>query len=76
MILKKDLKKDCYYVGTCRNTRIAVWNGDKFIFIGYQFSRPYIESINYYGDVINDNRDGFIPIREIIVEFEETKKAR
>jgi len=76
LILKSELKKGFYYTGTCRNTRVAQWNGDNFIFINYQFTQPYIETIKYYGDVINVNIDGFIPIMEINVEYEDIKQAR
>jgi hypothetical protein len=76
MIAKHKLIKNVYYIGTCRNTSIAQWDGDKFIFINYNFKEPYIETIHYFGDVINKNTDGFIPIRAIITEYIEFKEAR
>ena len=76
MIEKHKLIKGKYYIGTCRNTNIAMWDGNKFIFIKYNFTQKYIENVDYYGDVRDQNVDGFIPIKEIIVEFDDTKKAR
>lgn len=76
MIFKPNLKKGVYYLGTCRNTNIAQWDGDKFIFINYCFHEPYIETVHYYGDVLNDNIDGFIPIKPIIVDFDNIKEEK
>ena len=76
MIEKHKLIKNAYYKGTCRNTNIAMWDGDKFIFINYFFTKPYVESIDYFGDVKNKSFDGFIPIKEIEVEFVDIKNAR
>jgi len=71
MISKKDLKEGCYYIGTCRNTNIAKWYNGKFIFINMFFDKPYIEEISHYSDVININQDGFIPIDEIKINFND-----
>jgi hypothetical protein len=76
MIEKYKLVKGAYYIGTCRNTNIAMWNGNKFIFIKYFFTDPYIESVDYYGDVKNRNIDGFIPIKSIEIDFLDIKNAR
>jgi predicted XRE-type DNA-binding protein len=76
MIEKHKLFKGAYYIGTCRNTNIAMWNGNKFIFINYCFTEPYIESVNYYGDVKDRNIDGFIPIKGIEIDFLDIKNAR
>ena len=65
MIDKLNLKEGSYYIGTCRNTNIAQWRKGEFIFIGFNFGSPYIETIKYYGDVKNTSFDGFIPIEEI-----------
>lgn len=70
MINKENLKKNQYYIGTCRNTNIAMWNGKIFIFINYLFTIPYIETIPYYGDIKELNCDGFIPIQEIFVNVD------
>ena len=71
MIDKINLKEGTYYIGTCRNTNIAKWYNGKFIFIGLNFGSPYIESIDYYGDVKHMSCDGFIPIKEIIVNADD-----
>lgn len=76
MIEKHKLIKGHYYIGTCRNTNIAMWDGVEFIFINYNFTQRYIENINYYGDVKHQNIDGFIPIDEIIVKYDDIKNAR
>lgn len=76
VIKKHELKKNYYYTGTCRNTHIAQWNGKDFIFINYCFDQPYIETINYFGDVINDSIDGFIPMTEISWNYDEIKNAK
>lgn len=69
MIEKFKLKENAYYMGTCRNTNIAKWHKGKFIFINLQFGNPYIETIDYYGDVKNGSFDGFIPMEEIEINF-------
>jgi hypothetical protein len=76
MIEKHKLKKGCYYTGTCRNTNIAQWDDEKFIFIGNCMGSPYIETIPYYGDVKNINTDGFMPIKEIVVDYIDIKSVR
>lgn len=76
MIEKEKLIKYCYYIGTCRNSKIAQWNGEEFIFINYNFTNPYIESIKYFGDVVNDTCDGFIPIKLINIDYDEIKKEK
>jgi uncharacterized protein YqgQ len=65
MIDRLDLKESSFYIGTCRNTNIAQWHKGEFVFIGFNFGNPYIETIKYYGDVKNTSFDGFIPIEEI-----------
>jgi hypothetical protein len=76
MIEKHKLIKGTYYIGTCRNTNIAMWDGNKFIFINYCFTQPYVETVNYYGDVKDQNIDGFIPIKDIEIDFCDIKNAR
>ena len=71
MIDRTNLKEGAYYIGTCRNTNIAKWYKDKFIFMGLNFGNPYIETINYYGDVKNTSHDGFIPIEEIKINVDK-----
>ncbi len=76
MIQKSKLRKGVYYVGTCRNTNVAMWNGEEFIFINYFFTQAYIENIKYYGDVKDLNTDGFIPIEEVHIDFLNVQNSR
>jgi len=76
MIEKHKLIESAYYIGTCRNTNIAQWFNGKFIFINFEFTRPYIETIDYYGDVKNLSFDGFIPIELIDVDINQIVDAR
>jgi hypothetical protein len=71
MIEKLNLKEGAYYIGTCRNTNIAKWHRGKFIFINFEFNNPYVETIEYYGDVKTLSYDGFIPIEEIKLSFDK-----
>ena len=76
MIKKFDLIEGAYYMGVCRNTNIAKWHEGMFIFINLQFNRPYLETINYYGDVKNINTDGFIPTKLITINVDNILKAK
>lgn len=76
MIEKKDLQNRCYYNGKCRNTTVAMWLDNEFIFINFNFSQPYIERVKHISDVINDNIDGFIPVSIINAPFEEIKEEK
>ena len=76
MIDRLKLKEGSYYIGTCRNTNIARWHKGKFIFIGFNFDSPYIETIEYYGNVKNTSFDGFIPIEEININVDDVIKER
>jgi len=76
MIDKLNLKENSYYIGTCRNTNIAQWHKGKFVFIGFNFGVPYIETIKYYGDVKNTSFDGFIPIEEIFINVDNIVKEK
>lgn len=76
MIKKHELIEGAYYIGTCRNTNIAQWFKGKFIFINFEFNRPYIETIEYFGDVQNTSFDGFIPIKLIEINVNKIINAR
>jgi predicted XRE-type DNA-binding protein len=76
MIDKLNLKEGSYYIGTCRNTNIAKWHRGKFVFINLHFGNPYIETIDYYGDVKMASVDGFIPIEEIRINVDDVIKER
>lgn len=76
MIEKHKLIEGAYYIGTCRNTNIAQWFKGKFIFINFEFTRPYVETIDYYGDVKFLSFDGFIPIEMIDININQIVDAR
>jgi hypothetical protein len=60
-IAKKDLILGGWYIGQSRNTGIAQWVGDKFIFIRHKMDGRYIDSINHFED--DYNYDLFIPFK-------------
>lgn len=60
-IPKKDLVIGKTYVGSCRNSEEAVWNGEKFIYKRTKFGITYDEKINHFED--DDGYDVFIPIK-------------
>lgn len=76
MIKKHELVEGAYYIGTCRNTNIAQWFKGKFIHIGFNFHQPYIETIEYFGDVQHTGYDGFIPIEKIDVDVNKLLDER
>jgi hypothetical protein len=75
MISKKELKENYYYNGKCRNSTVAMWMGDEFIFINFHFGKPYIETIQHISDSV-DGYDGFIPISIIEPEYEQIRKEK
>jgi hypothetical protein len=76
MINKLNLKEGAYYIGTCRNTNIAKWFNGKFVFINRNFNELYVETIPYFGDVKKENSDGFIPIEEIKINFDNISEEK
>jgi hypothetical protein len=62
-IPKKDLVIGSMYIGSCRNTNNAVWNGDKFIYERYKFGMKYFDNINHFED--DNGFDLFVPIKKI-----------
>ena len=65
-IKKEDLEPGFYYMGWCRNTNVAKWDGkkQKFIYIRYSFDF-YIDEIEHFDDVKESGFDGFIPFEKI-----------
>lgn len=53
------------YIGSCRNSDTAVWDGKKFHYQRTKFGYTYDEPINHFED--DDGYDVFIPIRKIII---------
>lgn len=67
MIPKSEMKPGMWYKGICRNAYTAVWDEKQgcFLHIGYEFGRPYVETIKHFEDVKTLRIDGFIPVEEI-----------
>lgn len=60
-IPKKDLLVDRTYLGDCRNSNMATWNGEKFVYTRCKFGMFYDEFINHFED--DDGFDLFVPIK-------------
>lgn len=58
-IPKNELVVGKTYRGNCRNSDIAVWDGEKFWYDRYKFGSTFKESINHYED--DDGYDVFVP---------------
>lgn len=69
IIRKKDLKKNHYYYGDCRNTNVALWNGFEFIYVRYKFGEYFNETINHLED--DNGYDLFIPLH--ILDIKDVK---
>lgn len=64
-IPKNKLEIGKTYIGDCRNSNEAVWNGDKFIYKRHKFGCTFEEKINHFED--DDGFDLFVPIKEKII---------
>lgn len=62
-IPKEELIVGETYIGSCRNAREAVWNGERFTYMRTKFGYTYPEDINHFQD--DDGYDVFVPIKEI-----------
>lgn len=63
IIRKKDLVIGKYYYGKCRNSRVAVWNGNTFVYMKHEFKFIFPENINHLED--DNGFDVFIPIEMV-----------
>lgn len=68
IIRKKNLIEGKYYYGKCRNAKVAVWNGNTFVYMRNKFAYTFPENIYHLED--DDGFDVFIPI-EIVKPTEE-----
>lgn len=61
---KSELKDGKYYIGSCRNAKIAVWDADNqlFWYIRYKFGTYFPEEICHPED--DDGYDLFYPKKE------------
>lgn len=62
-IPKRDLKVGKEYLGSCRNSSKATWDGEKFIYQRLKFGSYFEDEINHFQD--DDGYDVFIPIKEL-----------
>ena len=51
------------YLGSCRNTSEAIWNGDRFTYKRYKWGVYDDDEINHFED--DDGFDLFVPIRQL-----------
>lgn len=63
-IPKNQLKIGGWYTGSCRNSSIAQWIGEEFIYIRNKFGDYFVESINHFED--DDGYDLFVPFKLIL----------
>lgn len=63
VIRKKDLIKNHYYQGKCRNANVALWNGFEFVYMRNKFGVTYPETINHIED--DKGNDLFIAFKEV-----------
>lgn len=61
-IPKKDLEIGSTYIGSCRNSSEATWNGNEFEYERTKFGMKYTDTINHFED--DDGFDLFIPIKK------------
>ena len=59
MLVKTELKHGRWYVGRCRNSRVAMWDGRRqvFIYLREKFGSIFVEEICHPED--SDGDDGF-----------------
>ena len=62
-IPKENLEVGATYLGKCRNTDEAVWDGEQFHYHRTKFGNTYIEKINHFQD--DDGFDLFVPIKKV-----------
>ena len=62
-IPKNELIINKVYLGSCRNSDKAKWNGKTFEYTRIKFGTSYIEEINHFED--DDGYDVFVPIKEV-----------
>lgn len=61
-IPKSKLIEGKTYLGSCRNTNKAIWNGSCFEYDRFKFGETYLDQVNHFED--DDGYDLFIPIQE------------
>ncbi len=61
-IPKSKLKVGTTYIGDCRNTNEATWNGEKFEYKRIKFGMTFDDTIEHFEDEMY--YDVFVPIKE------------
>ena len=51
------------YIGRCRNSREATWNGKEFQYMRRKFGSKFLESVNHFQDDSGNGCDVFVPIK-------------
>ena len=62
-IPKDKMELGAIYIGSCRNSDMAMWDGDDFKYVREKFGHKYIEHINHFEDYTD--YDVFVPIKKI-----------
>ena len=62
-IPKKDLVIGAYYIGSCRNSNIAYWDGKEFHYWRVKFGDCIPDSVNHFED--DNGYDLFVPLKRI-----------
>ena len=62
-IHKSELKNGQRYLGSCRNSDVAIWNGERFEYHRFKFGEAFKEEINHYED--DNGYDVFVPFMEL-----------
>lgn len=62
-IPKSELKSHTVYLGGCRNSSEAEWDGEKFIYCRHKWGTEYIDDVQHFEDGIDNTEDVFIPIK-------------
>ena len=64
-IAKERLEKGAYYKGNCRNSSLARWNGDVFVYWRYKMGEHFLEEIGHPEDDRYDGFDVFLPTEKL-----------
>ena len=79
MIAKKDLQNRAWYLGKCRNAKVAQWIEEKqeFIYIREKFGQRFLEYIKHPND--EHYYDVFVPLYKLELireDYQEVKKYK
>lgn len=63
VIPKRELVKDTYYAGSCRNTSMAMWDGERFLYKRHKMGTTFTDVISCIED--DDGYDLFVPVEAV-----------